>query len=322
MSVKLSGGPPGAGDPPPAAADDIHWLPRSRLRSGGRGDRLLAGLTILTAAVLASAAGVAAWSRHGDLVSPQIFTADKAPDRAPAARAPVAPPPPAPVVRTVTPPRASPAPPVVERFEARADPIPAPAAESAAPAPAREAPTIRMTPEGEVLAAAPQRLASAPEPSSPPPASAAPQEPSEPLPPIPLSSAPPAAPPAPASLKAQDLPGFNPDVATDPPKPVREAARAERPAPQPAPAVSPPPASSDGKVAVYLDEYPDQKAAAAGLSQKSGAYGKYIGSAGKLTYTRRNGDWRLRVSNLDRSTAEALCEKLKGAGAPCSVGPN
>ncbi len=75
-------------------------------------------------------------------------------------------------------------------------------------------------------------------------------------------------------------------------------------------------------MAVYLDEYPDQKAAAAALPQKSGAYGKIIGSAGKLTYTRRNGDWRLRVSNLDQATAEALCAKLRGAGAPCSVGPN
>jgi hypothetical protein len=76
-------------------------------------------------------------------------------------------------------------------------------------------------------------------------------------------------------------------------------------------------------VSVYLDAYPDQKAAAAALSQKSGAYGRAIGSAGKLTYTRRNGDsWRLRVGNLDQSTAEAMCVRLRSAGAPCSIGPN
>ncbi|MBX9759500.1 MAG: SPOR domain-containing protein [Beijerinckiaceae bacterium] len=48
-----------------------------------------------------------------------------------------------------------------------------------------------------------------------------------------------------------------------------------------------------------------------------------MGSAGKLTYSRRGGDaWRLRVTNLDQATAEAVCAKLKGAGAPCTVGPN
>jgi hypothetical protein len=76
-------------------------------------------------------------------------------------------------------------------------------------------------------------------------------------------------------------------------------------------------------VAIYLDEFEDQKAAAAGLNQKQGAYAPLIGSAGRLTYSRRLGNtWRLRVTNLDQTTAEALCAKLKGAGAPCAVGPN
>ena len=104
MSVNISNNPQGADESAPPA-DRVAWLPRARLRSGGRGDRALTVLTVLTAAVLAAAAGVAAYARHSeflafDLASLQIFSGEgKAVDRAPA---PVQPPPP--TVRTVAPP--------------------------------------------------------------------------------------------------------------------------------------------------------------------------------------------------------------------------
>jgi hypothetical protein len=132
--------------------------------------------------------------------------------------------------------------------------------------------------------------------------------------------APPAAAPA---APARSEPSAPRDLTRAAPPPERTPAILNPPAaPQRTAALTPPPAPG-AKVSVYLDEYPDQKAAAAALSQKSGAYGKAIGSGGKLTYTRRNGDsWRLRVSNLDQAAAEAMCVRLRSAGAPCSVGPN
>lgn len=333
MNLRFPGRSADADESSRQLARDVDWLPRARLRSGGRGDRLLWALTVTTACVLAAAAGLAVWGRHGDLVDLRMFSASKAPERAPTDRPPAsaAPAAPAQTVRTVTPsatpPQSSTSQEAVRRIETSPAPVrPQPVEEP----PPREVTTIRTTPSGVPIDATTQR-----EPVA------------EALPPIPLPSAPPPAPQRSASagsveispppppvrnpepFRPQDLPGFNQAPGFDgsldsPPPPAREVARSappERAAPSPASSPSPSPATG-GRVAVYLDEYPDQKAAAAALPQKSGAYGKIIGSAGKLTYTRRNGDWRLRVSNLDRATAEALCAKLRGAGAPCSVGPN
>jgi hypothetical protein len=270
---------------PPAPGESVRWLPRSRLRSARRGDRFLTGLTVVTACVLAAAAGLSAWNRHFDLDDLQSAAGDKVQDRAAIASVATAPPPTPAPVRIISPqvPGAPAQPDTAARFVE-----PAPPLESVAAPPPSERVTIRTTPDGAPIVPPSEGPVVSTTNSSPPP---------EPSSPLSLMSAPPPAP-----------------VAVAPAQP-------SAPAPQRTAAL---PTPSEGeKVAVYLDEYPDQKAAAAGLSQKSGAYGKHIGSAGKLTYTRRNGNtWRLRVSNLDQTTAEALCGKLKDAGAPCSVGPN
>lgn len=356
MSVMFRGGPPRAAESAQAQtdqarSDNVNWLPRSRLRSGRGGDRLLTALTVATAAVLAAAAGVAAWSRQGDFASLQMFASDKATERAPAARAPAAPPPPGPVVRSVTSSPAAPAP--ADRPAASPARVAPPPAEASAPPPS-PAPvtTIRMTPEGAPVAPAPERTASTPPesrlPQASPPAPLAREQVIEPVPPIPPSNAPPLAlpsaapapPPAaaaapapaparsPAPFRPQDLGFDQTPPAEAPPAPARAAsAAADRgvvaATPPQRAAPPPPPAAPGEKVAIYLDEFPDQKAAAAALGQKAAAYGKFIGSAGKLTYSRKLGnEWRLRVSNLDQDAAQALCAKLTGAGAPCAVGPN
>ncbi len=113
MSVRLFGRAASGDESAPAAPDNVDWLPRARLRSGGRGDRLLTGLIVVTASVLAAAAGFAAWSRHGDFAFQQsaATSATSAPARqaaappAPRRRAPI----PAPVRNVSAAPSAAPA---------------------------------------------------------------------------------------------------------------------------------------------------------------------------------------------------------------------
>ena len=322
----------------------MDWLPRARLRSGGRGDKLLTGLIVVTASVLAAAAGFAAWSRHGDFTGQQS-AATSQPARvaaAPAAQtpAPTSPPAPAPVRNVAAAPSAPPAAaPSVTPSEPQGDPAASRVTMRAEPVQTTTAApvtTIRTTPSGVPIEPTRETVAAAnPAPveiSRPPVRDVAPPIPPEapPQPPIPLASAPRTVSPAPLTTFSAGtfdvLPAIGGDspVGNAPPPSGVRAQTNERaaPAPQRTAAATPPPAATGGRVAVYMDGYPDQKAAAAALSQKSGAYSKYIGSAGRLTYTRRGNDWRLRVSNLDQATAEAICARMQGSGAPCSVGPN
>lgn len=314
-------------------SEAVNWLPRSRLRSGGRGDFLMNALTVATVCVLAAAAGFAAWSRHGDDSAPAASAASRPPERLTVARAPAAPTAPvaptpavapapavAPVRNVVTAPSASPLPPA--SIVAGAESTGAPRASASAP-PVSIEPRVETVPPSE---APPRPVAPAPLTnfsagsfeSLPPLAGVADWAPPPPAP-TPSPAAPPASPSRPDPTPPRDLSGAarsqQAPPAANQPTPVA-------PTPQRAAALTPPPAAG-AKVSIYLDEYPDQKSAAAALSQKSSAYGRAIGSGGKLTYTRRNGDaWRLRVGNLDRSAAEAMCARLKSAGAPCSIGPN
>lgn len=315
-------------------SESVQWLPRSRLRSGGRGDFMLTMLMVATVSVLAVAAGFAAWSRHegsgsqgGELASSSTMP-DKGPDRASAARAPAVPTtsPPAPVRNASAIPIGPAAPP----SDVRA-PAPSPAAVAAAPAA-----TVRIDSSGAPInpPLPPTQTARTEPPVDIAPAPASPPPPVAPAP-VPRFSAgsfeaPPQlagvsdwAPPAPsAAAPVRSEPAAPRDLTRAALTPERAAPSSPAPAPQRTAALTPPPAPG-ARVSVYLDEYPDQKAAAAALSQKSGAYGRAIGPGGKLTYTRRNGDsWRLRVSNLDQAAAEAMCVRLRSAGAPCSIGPN
>ena len=348
MGVNVSGRPNGGDESDAPPVEGVAWLPRARLRSGARGDRLLTSLTILTACVLATAAGVAAYARHGDLVSfdlasLQIFSGEqKTPERAPLA---VQPPPP--TVRTVAP---------APQPSLRGTTQPEPPARAEVEAPRRS--SERVMPDGSLApppaslapepAREPKRLAAGPDPAPPAPrppvtTPTAIERPEPVRPPAPVFDPVPPIPSSTASAPSVPPTAFAPSQqiaapAPRPPETPAPAARAAAPQPPAQPrqpvvvASSQPaapareaaaPAPAGGKVAIYLDEFDDQKAAAAGLTQKQGKYAPLIGSAGKLTYSRRLGNaWRLRVSNLDQSTAEAVCAKLKGAGAPCAVGPN
>lgn len=131
------------------------------------------------------------------------------------------------------------------------------------------------------------------------------------------------APPA-ATMEPQPIPPTAP-LPEFPPGPA-PSDPALRPAVAPRPEMRPPVREArlapGETAAVYLDAYPDQKAAAAALKTAQAKYGPYIG-ANRLTYTRRNGaGWRLRVGNLDPAAAEAICAKVKAAGQTCGVGPN
>lgn len=344
MSVRIFGRASSGDESAQAAPENVDWLPRARLRSGGRGDRLLTGLIVVTASVLAAAAGFAAWSRHGDFTAQQSAATSTPSAPARQAIAPPAPPAPAsapaPVRNVAAAPSAPPvaAPSVVpgepredaaaSRVTMRAEPV-----QTTTAAPVT---TIRTTPSGvpiettraTVAAAAPPPVEISPPPmrdAAPPIPPAAPAQA-----PIPLASAPRPASGAPLTNFSAGTFDVLPAIVGDspvgnapPPSGVRaQSNERAAPATQRTAAATPPPTSSGGRVAVYMDGYPDQKAAAAALSQKSGAYSKYIGSAGRLTYTRRGNDWRLRVSNLDQATAEAICARMQGSGAPCSVGPN
>lgn len=345
MNVKVSPRAPGADDPA-YGADDVNWLPRARLRAGARRRNLLKTLIFMTVCLLVAAAGFAAWTSQGEFA--KFLSADKSSQRAPAPRAQPQPQPQPPSVQTaaqtpaisqpvrsVTPGAAAPPRPVQADARPPAETRPAP--EVSAPEAQRPVANLRLTADGQVLPAdSTAASAAAPVPVIPlvpPPAVDLPH-------PIALGSAPPSAqippqasapPSAPLALGSAAPRTPEPAFTLDAPREVDRQARAAPPRVEPpaspapqrvaaAPAFTPPPGS---KVAIYLDEYPDQKAAAAGLSQKAGAYGRHIGSAGKLTYSRRLGnEWRLRVGNLDQAEAQALCAKLSGAGAPCAIGPN
>lgn len=316
MNVKFSGGPPRVVETARKQGDNVEWLPRARLRSGMRRDRLITGLTILIAAVLALAAGVAAWSRHDGAASVQVTSADqtdsadKTVEQAPAVSAS------APVVPEASPFAESEAAPVVTAATPAPQPAQPEVAEASRPS---EAPSVfSPAPWSPLTPPAPQQ---APDEPAPERVVAAPAEPEpEPAPSSPSGAATLADAPEPVEPPAA-IPGEM-VTASDPPLPPPREVEPDL-TPQRTAALAAPAAPAGGKVAVYLDEFSDQKAAAAGLAQKAPAYSPLIGSAGKLTYSRRNSNvWRLRVSNLDQATAEALCGKFKGAGAPCSVGPN
>ena len=116
-------------------------------------------------------------------------------------------------------------------------------------------------------------------------------------------------------------PALRPSLAAPAPEPAKPA-REARVAPEQPAAPPQPPVASGEKAAVYFDEYPDQKAAAAALKTAQAKFGPHVG-ANKITYTRRNGaSWRLRVGNLEPAAAEAICAKVKAAGQTCAVGPN
>jgi len=124
---------------------------------------------------------------------------------------------------------------------------------------------------------------------------------------------------APASPEPPPLEALAPPSAVVAPSQssAGDAPRAPPEKPAPRPAVAP-----GARVAVYLDQYPDQRSAAAALKTAQAKVGPYIG-ANRLTYTRRNNaDWRLRVGNLAPAAAEAICAKVKAAGQTCAVGPN
>ncbi len=316
--------------------ENVNWLPRSRLRAGGRGDFLLTALMVATLSVLAAAAGFAAWSRHGGEEASTTIVSEKAPERATVARAPAVPAASSPTpVRNVSAIAAAPA---ALPSDVRA-PAPAPTAlpaPAALPATAAPAATIRIDSSGAPVnpTVRSTQIARMEPPAEIVPPSDSPQTPVAPAPlprfsagnfeaPAPLAGVSDWAPPAAPSAPARSGPPARSDLTRAAPPPERAPlASSPAPAPQRTAALTPPPAAG-AKVSVYLDAYPDQKAAAAALSQKSGAYGKAIGSGGKLTYTRRKGDsWRLRVSNLEQSAAVAMCVRLKSAGAPCSIGPN
>ena len=245
--------------------DGVHWLPASRVRPTAGGDRLMLYLCVATAAVLAAAAGFAAWGRRGDgppaVIRPAPPSKAGEPRSAPASRLPVQAPSPSPASLL------SPAP-------------LAPA--SLAPASLAPRPVVEAV-DGALPV--PSDVAAAPAPPEPEPLEAV---------------APPSAVAAPAKPPASDA-----RVAPD----------------KPAPALRPPVAPG-ARVAVYLDQYPDQRSAAAALKTAQAKVGPYIG-ANRLTYTRRNGGaWRLRVGNLDLAAAEAICARVRAAGQTCAVGPN
>lgn len=249
----------------PGRDDGVHWLPASRVRPKAAGDRLMLYLCVATAAVLAAAAGFAAWGRRGDgppaVIRPAPPSKAGEPRSAPASRLPVQAPSPSPA--------------------SLLSPVPL-APVSLAPASLAPRPVVEAV-DGALPV--PSDVAAAPAPPEPEPLEAV---------------APPSAVAAPAKAPASD-----PRVAPE----------------KPAPALRPPVAPG-ARVAVYLDQYPDQRSAAAALKTAQAKVGPYIG-ANRLTYTRRNGGaWRLRVGNLELAAAEAICARVRAAGQTCAVGPN
>ncbi len=71
--------------------------------------------------------------------------------------------------------------------------------------------------------------------------------------------------------------------------------------------------------AVYFDQFPDMKAAAAQINALQGKYGPHLGGR-SLTYAKAGAGWRMRVSGLTSEAAETICGKVKSAGNACSVG--
>lgn len=329
------------------SADGIAWLPRARLRAG-RGDRLIFGLLIGVVVSLALAAALAFHERGQNFAGRQYQalaterqTAQRraaAPLRSPARVEPAndaaagrgvraEPAPPAPLASPASPAHA--APPFALPSPAEPPPIPgAPpsgatpvAVSDSAPEPAwRDAPatTAATAPE---TAPVPRVVQPAPESTPPAEPAPAPVFAAAPVPQV----APPEADPAPESAD----PEVARALADAPPPPRRPAklaaveARAPDPAPNSAPAAAPVGgAPAGGRAAVYLDTFPDQKAAAAGLQARAAKYAPLIGGS-RVTYSRRSANaWRLRVSNLDPPAAQAMCARIKAAGLECEVGPN
>lgn len=71
--------------------------------------------------------------------------------------------------------------------------------------------------------------------------------------------------------------------------------------------------------AVYLDRFPDQRAAAAQINALQGKYGPYLGGK-RLTYTRSGDGWAVRASGLTEESAGQVCDKVRKAGSACSIG--
>ncbi|MBX9759700.1 MAG: hypothetical protein K2Y29_13075, partial [Beijerinckiaceae bacterium] len=213
MSIESSGKPHPEDESSAQLAEGIVWLPRAPLRSARRGGGLLTGLTILTAGVLATAAGVAALARHTDLATLdlaalQIFSADeKAADRAPAAH-------PAASFRaaapTVTPSPATPDPEPVDIASEKIA-LDGPASVATTPASSR---VSELMPDPERIVPSPEMF------KTPAPFY-------DPLPPIPSSSAPPLPPLAPSETP----PAYAPIARSAPTAPTD----AGRPAPARAP---------------------------------------------------------------------------------------
>ena len=248
-------------DASPSRGDGIRWLPASRVRPKAVGDRIVLSLCLATAAVLAAAAGFAAWGRRGDgppaVIRPAPPSKAAEPRSAPASRLPVQAPSPSPA--------------------SLLSPVPL------APASLAPRPTVEAV-DGALPV--PSDVAAAPAPPEPPPLEAV---------------APPSVVAVPVKSSAGDAPRAPP----------------EKPAPAPRPPVAP-----GARAAVYLDQYPDQRSAAAALKGAQAKFGPSIG-ANRLTYARRaGGAWRLRVGHLDLAAAEAICARVKAAGHTCVVGPN
>ena len=104
-----------------------------------------------------------------------------------------------------------------------------------------------------------------------------------------------------------------------------EAKSAEPARTQIAKAEPPPPESAlrkggEGATwSVYLDSFPDQRAAAAQINALQSKYSPHLGGR-RLTYTRKGENWLMRASGLTQEAADQVCEKVRKAGSACSVG--
>lgn len=116
-----------------------------------------------------------------------------------------------------------------------------------------------------------------------------------------------------------------PPTRAPPRKPEVEAKSAEAARTQIAKAEPPPPESAlrkggEGATwSVYLDSFPDQRAAAAQINALQSKYSPHLGGR-RLTYTRKGENWLMRASGLTQEAADQVCEKVRKAGSACSVG--